>query len=392
MTTAIEATYRVVTPMFCGGAEQKSAELRAPSFKGVLRFWWRALAWSRLDGDLDAIRREENGLFGSASGGQARVSLALVTAGQQTRLSAGQILEDSHAVVGEGARYLGYGVMAAFASRVQGTRAGELSRACLLAPFELTVRARARGLSDEQLKSLQDALVAVGLFGGMGARSRKGYGSLVIRSLRVAGSEPWSVPRSRDELHETIRTFSRAYSPTGWPDFTAMSSRTRHLLVTSDTKRPLELLDLVGRELVRYRSWGHNRTVFGQPSECNFKDDHDLMKGGQRGTHPRRIVFGLPHNYGRSRADQVGPFDRELDRRASPLFIHLHECAGKPIAVLSSLPAQFLPDGKSDISVGGNRIPQRPEEELYRPVHEFLERLLDPKRCKESLRTVEITS
>ena len=387
MATTIEAAYCVVTPMFCGGVRQEHAELRAPSFKGVLRFWWRALAWSRLDGDLDAIRREENGLFGSASGGQARVSIVLVTTDHPKRLAKDSVLDDAGVLVGEGARYLGYGVMTAF-----GRRAGELSRACLRAPFEFTVRARTRGLTEGQLQSLQDALVAVGLFGGMGARSRKGYGSIAIRSLRIGGEERWSAPRSTEALHESIRAFTCTNSPTDWPQFTALSSKTRHVLVISDKKSPLALMDLIGRELVRYRSWGHNRTVFGQPSECNFKDDHDLMKGGQRGTHPRRIVFGLPHNYGRCRADQVGPFDRELDRRASPLFIHLHECAGKPIAVLSLLPSQFLPDGKSDISVGGSRVPQRPEEELYRPVHEFLERLLDPKRRKESLRTVEITS
>ena len=32
----IHATYRMVTPMFCGGAEQQ-AEFRLASFKGVLR-------------------------------------------------------------------------------------------------------------------------------------------------------------------------------------------------------------------------------------------------------------------------------------------------------------------------------------------------------------------
>ena len=247
------------------------------------------------------------------------------------------------------------------------------------APFEFTVRTRARGLSDEQSQSLQAAMIAVGLFGGMGARSRKGYGSLAIRSLRVAGAERWSVPRSTEELLQRLRVFTGADSPRDWPTFTALSGKTRHLLVTSGTKRSLGLLDLIGRELMRYRSWGHNGTVLGKPSERNFKDDHDLMKGTQRGTHPRRVVFGLPHNYGRNFKDQVGPYDRELDRRASPLFIHLHECEDRPAAVLSLLPARFLPDGRSDISVGGSRVRQRPEEELYGPMHQFLNRLVNQK-------------
>jgi CRISPR-associated protein Cmr1 len=52
----IQATFQVTTPLFCGGADGSSAELRPSSVKGVLRFWWRACAWSRFDGDLTRIR------------------------------------------------------------------------------------------------------------------------------------------------------------------------------------------------------------------------------------------------------------------------------------------------------------------------------------------------
>ena len=50
--TKIDVTYKVVTPMFCGGADIEKAELRIASFKGVLRYWWRALAWVQYKGDL----------------------------------------------------------------------------------------------------------------------------------------------------------------------------------------------------------------------------------------------------------------------------------------------------------------------------------------------------
>ena len=52
-------------------------------------------------------------------------------------------------------------------------------------------------------------------------------------------------------------------------------------------------------------------------------------------------------------------------------------------AVLSFLPARFLPNGRSKISVGGSRVAHRREAELYRPVHEFLDRLLDPRKRQE---------
>ena len=99
------------------------------------------------------------------------------------------------------------------------------------------------------------------------------------------------------------------------------------------------------------------------------------------------------HNYGKHSDKQVGPYDKEFDRRASPLFIHIHECGDTPVAVLSFLPARFLPEGRSEISVGATRVHQTSEPELYRPIHEFLDRLRDREKRKERFTdVVEIAS
>ncbi len=42
----IEASFEIVTPMFISGADDV-ADLRPPSIKGALRFWWRALHWGQ---------------------------------------------------------------------------------------------------------------------------------------------------------------------------------------------------------------------------------------------------------------------------------------------------------------------------------------------------------
>ena len=388
MKMTIDVTYRVVTPLFCAGVDQKNCpELRLTSFKGVLRYWWRALAWSRYDGDLGVLRQREDWLFGSPNAGQSRILLRLIPATRPETVARGDVLNVSASIsqpVGDGARYLGYGLMEAFASSRKVTRAGQLQRACLRSPFDFTVQMRVRGLDDRELGSLTDALIALGTLGGMGARSRRGYGSLALQSLRVDDQETWHAPPSADELSGRIAAL-RHGGGSGLPVFTAVSKEARHVLASGDTDEPVDLLDLVGREFVRFRSWGHKGTVFGEQSERNFEDDHDLMKKDwrQRKNHPRRIAFGLPHNYGRDNDEKVNPWDKDFDRRASPLFIHLHQCGRKPVAVLSFLPARFLPDGRSDISVGGLRVAQKREAELYRPVHEFLDRLLDPRERKE---------
>ena len=338
MPTEIEATYRVVTPMFCAGANPGRAELRLPSFKGVLRFWWRALAWPRLDGNLDEIQRQEDVLFGSTGAGRSRVSMRL------TQSDRSENILGRNLSVGQGARYLGYGVM-------EGGSDDE--RACLLPPSNFTVHLRGRDLENEQLTSLQSALIALGAIGGMGARSRKGFGSLVIKSLRVDSQERWSTPKTVNDFGDRIKSIRPSRGPKDLPDYTALSCRSRHVLLPSDQAEHLRLLDLIGLEL----------------------------KAAVRSCDRRaRIAFGLPRG-------------RRNDRRASPLFIHIHECGNTPVAVLSFLPARFLPEDRSDVSVGGARVRQTTEPELYRPIHEFLDRLRDPKKRKERFTdVVEVAS
>ncbi len=381
MLTKIEATYRTITPMFCAGADVKKPELRLMSFKGALRFWWRALAWPRLAGDLSDIQSQEDRLFGNTTRGQGRIHMRFV---QGHHMPTEIHKTDTVLPAEDGARYLGYGVMEAFGSRRKNKKAGQLTRACLQAPFKFTVHLYCRDLCEAELALLRDALGALGAFGGLGAKSRKGYGSIMLQSLLMNDKPCWNAPISMDDLRARILSLSSkpdVQSLSGYPEYTAFSAKTRHVLLSSGETEPLAMLNLVGREMVRYRSWGRNKKILGGvESEQNFKDDHDLMKNSRPDRHPRRIAFGLPHNYGKK---QVVPHGQGIDRRASPLFIHIHMCRDTPVAVLSFLPAWFLPKEKCYISVDGTKIRMMNETELYGPIHDFLNRLLDANKRKE---------
>lgn len=59
-----EFEVEVVTPMFLGGANLGQAELRTPSLKGMIRFWWRATC------DIESIenlKQTESEIFGSTA-------------------------------------------------------------------------------------------------------------------------------------------------------------------------------------------------------------------------------------------------------------------------------------------------------------------------------------
>ncbi len=246
----IHGRFKVVTPVFMSGAEQNQTELRLPSIKGVLRFWWRTLANTHFAGDLKLMREEEAIIFGSTNA-QAKVLMSL-EAKEPKSINVGEVLKTNNRVVGDGARYLAYGIMEAFGSRNKGTEAGQLTRPCLEAPFEfsLYLSFRTSSISEEQMKSIKDALKIMGLLGGLGSRSRKAYGSVNLLSLEHNDKEIWSPPRTFSEYKEELDSLiALASSYTSLPDFTAFSKLTRIALLEGvNNETPLQLLNKIGRD------------------------------------------------------------------------------------------------------------------------------------------------
>ena len=68
----------IVTPLFLAGSDVNEPELRPPSLKGVMRYWWRAVN-SNLD--LKALSEKEASLFGTSKGevGRSKFNLRIQT-------------------------------------------------------------------------------------------------------------------------------------------------------------------------------------------------------------------------------------------------------------------------------------------------------------------------
>jgi len=402
----ISATYRVTTPMFLGGAKQQ-AELRLPSFKGVLRFWWRALAWSAFEQNLSEIRKAEANLFGSADVGQSRLLM---------RWRVSVVQQPFRERLSPGLTYLaGMGLC---------RPNGELNREALAPGVRFTVEVALRKtLERNQSELLERAFIAIGLIGGLGARTRRGYGSLTLEQLEGL-QDAWSRPTSLSEVGRQFQHLLKtSNAPLNLPEppFTAFGPSTRIVLMQAQQKASADLLECLGNELLRHRSYGRatgsgsRENTLGEQAENRFPADHDTMRdylasGHQPATAPERAVFGLPHNYffgslsqGRDLQVKADVIPASHDRRASPLFLHIVECEkGPPVAVAAFLPAQFLPEGEririADASRdnrrnGLRRRRQAPVEvglasNQWQPIKSFLDRLLDPNQHKEPFATV----
>jgi CRISPR-associated protein Cmr1 len=204
-------------------------------------------------------------------------------------------------------------------------------------------------------ESVKDALIAWGLLGGLGSRSRHGMGSIALLSLKVNDKVVWEVPTNAGEYDMRIKALdSLAMRPATLPPFSAFwqDARIDRLLSANDC---YTVLDDFGKAMLMYRSWGKtdkgNKLPGGGVSEERFKDDHDWCRATKDerkknyiNFHPARVVFGLPHNYGQSPNQKVNGESHE--RRSSPLFFHVHRVHDIFIGVSIYLPAQFLPQGE----------------------------------------------
>ncbi|ABG03241.1 CRISPR-associated protein, Cmr1 family [Rubrobacter xylanophilus DSM 9941] len=333
----IEATFRVVTPMFMSGADQSRAELRMPSIKGALRFWWRALAWGR-HGDLKKIREEEARLFGSTDEGQSKILISVAEA-NTSLLPAGTS-------VNSGLAYLGYGI-----TEYRSQAGTATSREAIKPDSRFVLRIALKEGDKAHKDSVLEALWFMSHFGGLGSRSRRGFGSVIVSEMK--GAEHPEIPSSTNELKKQIERKLKGLGieQTSLPDYSAFSRQTRVVVWPLHTTSWEQALRKVGERLNAYRS---------SRQEKNFLDDRDLIRDyafeeSRPAQAPRRSSFGLPHNYYFIDAKTAVPISgpsRERDRRASPLFIHFHRLANEDmVAVLSLIPARFLPEG-SKVRIG----------------------------------------
>lgn len=148
----LTVTLETVTPLFLAGADGRTPELRPASFRGALRFWLRALLGAHVGDDLKTLYEEESKVFGSTGGASAVV---VRTAAWKDTLKQGE------------RRVLPHSSQKKFTS----PSFAENNR------FTLTLAARpGQQLPYEAIAAL---LLMLNL-GGVGKRSRRGFGSLQV--------------------------------------------------------------------------------------------------------------------------------------------------------------------------------------------------------------------
>lgn len=149
-------TCEVITPMFLAGADGVTPELRAPSIKGAMRFWWRAMHGHL---PLKELKRMEGEIFGGTGDNSSR-SKVLIRVSQENQLHA----ERSELVPHKSIQQQAFSIGQEF--KVHLSLVGNESDEKEQVKFELG-----------DLKALFGITC---ILGGLGKRARRGMGSINI--------------------------------------------------------------------------------------------------------------------------------------------------------------------------------------------------------------------
>jgi CRISPR-associated protein Cmr1 len=385
----VTATFEIVTPMFLGGADQQVNRIRETSIKGALAFWWRALNYAQFvekaEGcqteALKAMQAEEQRLFGGPKGQGVFLLKAKSIPGKWKHLAKGEVLtkdqqKGAAQTVGGGACYLGYGIVNAFYTKARDgkpeKKAGELERSCITiySTFILSIILKSN-CPPEDITEILRVIKLFGLLGGLGSRVRRGWGSVALVDLKGEGIEPfdnWEPPSTPDEYKARLKEIIGNTLPVqNGTEFrlSAFAAETDIRVGPQTDGNALTVLDEIGKAMQKYRSWGFSGQgntlpkVNGIDSEKNFESDHhwSKRKTGYANMVPKRTAFGLPQNY-KDNGGVTGKQEKNksdcINRRASPLFIHIHQTSeNNAFPVLMLMPTHFLPthevnaDGKN---------------------------------------------
>jgi len=165
-----EFTLEILTPMFLGGANPQDAELRAASIKGALRFWWRAL---QAETNINDLRRRENEIFGGSEGDSGQKSRVKIEV-DENKIECGEQIPNSATVCIHGnnipiLKYLTVGLYR-FGGGVHEFNRNYIKEGT----FNIKL------FFPETYPEVLDAFYLMVYCGGLGAKSRNGFGSLNI--------------------------------------------------------------------------------------------------------------------------------------------------------------------------------------------------------------------
>lgn len=138
---------QIITPMFMAGADRRTPELRPSEFKGMMRWWWRAI---KAEDNIDRLKKEEADIFGGTGKveGRSKVKIKMIS----DKLKSGEYWPLPHKK--------------------------NFKNPCYLPNSEFQIELKI--YDSKYLEKIECLFILTTILGGFGKRSRRGFGSIEI--------------------------------------------------------------------------------------------------------------------------------------------------------------------------------------------------------------------
>ncbi len=383
--------YKLITPLFGGGVETQTADpitiVRATEVRGQLRFWWRAARGGQYDGDLAKMKAAEEVIWGSAAGKDG--------AGKERPGPSEVIVVVARDEAHQGQLDYPFEVLPQYNNPARGSvRANKNSQAHPYAAFPLQPE---QGTAQPGMKTksvlvdaqfqltltypkkhqgeVEAALWAWETFGGLGGRTRRGFGALqCIKAERSINGTTEKLSLLAVNREQVIKQFLQSMvehvvEGVWHPDIPHLERQPHYYRFVFDDQ-PAKVW---GKQMQALQDFRQNRrpgTEHNRPGRSFWPEPEAIRRltGQRKPIHAPltpeidafpRARFGLPiifhfkdmnrHNPGDPNSD---PGDStlqgvgKLDRMASPLILRpLAYGDGRAIGLAALLKAPDVPPG-----------------------------------------------
>jgi CRISPR-associated protein Cmr1 len=294
--------------MFLAGADGQTPELRAPSIKGAMRFWWRAM-----NGHLEVndLKQKESKIFGGVGDGQTQSRIIIRAQCEEFTPSYEEFNHVFYTYDGNRRRnqgrafptnpmfYLAYGP----ANWVREEKKTMFIRPYIPTNTKFIIKIVVK--EDEIVTEVLDTVKILEQFGGLGAKSRNAFGCFQIIECRV------------NDLVQHLETIpATRFSVNQLSEFTSISG----YLSFFETKK------------IDFSNWEDafkNICIAYQFARENIEPWHEWYV---------RELIGLPIVVQNERGDS----NNFLERHAKPYFMHVTRVNNKFKGEILLLPYNYL--------------------------------------------------
>ncbi|MBR2871882.1 MAG: hypothetical protein IKB99_00165 [Lentisphaeria bacterium] len=295
--------FQFLTPALLAGADQQTAEMRIPSLRGALRWWTRLLY-----GD-----DYENEVFGYVKGKECVPSTVKF-----------RLLNDSMGKIikSQNAQSLTKNEFDYFLWPLRRDNTRGILDADYRIKVAMSIKPGCEEIEDGILKSFL-------LFGSLGTRSRRAYGSVWPLSVTIDG-EQWKIPQTVDELLDESDNFFGDAEISIWQ-------------LSSGVRDYKEAVNVCTTFLKTLRC---GKSQYGVAASEWGKADHDTGLNLKENSKNYRAGLGLPlvQQYSKSRKKVKYSFNG-CDRLASPLHFKVIKLKEGYVPIMLVIPEYVPADG-----------------------------------------------